>query len=71
HVLAALASQGIHCRRYFYPSLDELPYVVGRTCPHSRDAALRTLCLPLYPDLTPQDTDRITRALLAALDEYR
>ncbi|HMZ48113.1 MAG TPA: DegT/DnrJ/EryC1/StrS family aminotransferase [Flavobacteriales bacterium] len=68
HVLAALASQGIHCRRYFYPSLDELPYVVGRTCPHSRDAALRTLCLPLYPELAPRDTDRITGALLAALD---
>lgn len=68
HVLATLAAQGIHGRRYFHPSLDELPYVTAVPCPRSREAAQRTLCLPLYPELTPSDTERITSALLAALD---
>jgi len=68
HVLAELAAEGIHCRRYFYPSLDTLPYVDAAACPKSRDMAARTLCLPLYPELAPRDTDRITGALLAALD---
>jgi dTDP-4-amino-4,6-dideoxygalactose transaminase len=55
----ALTEQGIHPRRYFYPSLDELPYVTGNACPHSRSASERVLCLPLYNGLALEDVDRI------------
>ncbi|MEZ4757977.1 MAG: DegT/DnrJ/EryC1/StrS family aminotransferase, partial [Flavobacteriales bacterium] len=40
----ALMEQGIHPRRYFYPSLDALPYVNAAACPHSRSASERVLC---------------------------
>lgn len=55
----ALMEQGINPRRYFYPSLDELPYVNGSVCPHSRSASERVLCLPLYNGLTLEQVDRI------------
>ncbi len=67
HVLADLAGQGIHCRRYFYPSLDELPYVKSDPCPVSRDASMRVLCLPLYPELTGHEVERITSSIRRAL----
>jgi dTDP-4-amino-4,6-dideoxygalactose transaminase len=67
HVLAVLAGQGIHCRRYFHPSLDELPYVKNVPCPVSRVTSMRVLCLPLYPELTGHDVERITSAVRKAL----
>lgn len=46
-------------RRYFYPSLNKLPYVIGKDCPVSEDISKRVLCLPLYPDLPINDVERI------------
>lgn len=51
-------------RRYFYPSLNDLPYVDKSPCPVSEDTARRILCLPLYPDLREQEIDFIGRLLL-------
>lgn len=52
-------------RRYFYPSLDTLPYIVNsQICPISRDIASRIICLPLYHDLSFEEIDMIARILL-------
>lgn len=58
-VKAALEAEQIFPRRYFYPSLDTLPYVSAEACPVSRAVAERVLCLPLYPGLEVSDVDRI------------
>lgn len=47
-------------RRYFYPSLDTLDYVVIKhTCKYSRDIAERILCLPIFPDLEKKEQNKI------------
>lgn len=59
-VRGALAKEDIFPRRYFYPSLNTLPYTgQQQSCPISEDIALRVLCLPLYPDLAKADVERI------------
>ncbi len=45
----------VNPRRYFYPSLEDLPYINSENCPTARDLAKRVLCLPLYVDLTSQN----------------
>ena len=47
----ALNAQGIFPRRYFYPSLDQLPYVNSNHKAISTEISKRVLCLPLYTDL--------------------
>lgn len=49
--ISSLKKINIHPRRYFYPSLNTIPYVAGKKCPISESIASRILCLPLYPDL--------------------
>lgn len=47
-----LNSKNIFPRRYFYPSLDTLPYIEPKQrTPISRDISKRILCLPVYPGL--------------------
>ncbi|MDR2410766.1 MAG: DegT/DnrJ/EryC1/StrS family aminotransferase [Bacteroidales bacterium] len=58
-MLKALNEEGIFPRRYFYPSLNTLPYVTGDPCPLSEDIARRILCLPLYVDLTEEEINTI------------
>lgn len=70
HVQMSLAEQGIHCRRYFYPSLDELPYVKSKPCPVSRYTSMRVLCLPLYPELTSPEVEHIATTLSKAVDRH-
>lgn len=67
-VEASLNKIDIYPRRYFYPSLDTLEYVPqNQICPVSRDTADRILCLPIYPDLTLNDQNRIIKTTLEAL----
>lgn len=63
-VKKALEAEQIFPRRYFYPSLDTLPYVQADACPVSRSVADRVLCLPLYPGLAKHDTDRIAAVVV-------
>jgi dTDP-4-amino-4,6-dideoxygalactose transaminase len=63
----ALAGIKVFPRRYFFPSLNTLPYVPNSSCPVSEDMAERMLCLPLYPDLALPDVDRICACINAAL----
>ncbi len=61
-----LQALDIYCRRYFYPSLNTLPYVKdAASCPVSEDIASRILCLPLYPDLDP-DVVRVICEVIAS-----
>lgn len=47
-----LAKQDIFPRRYFYPSLNTLPYLSERyDCPVSQDICSRIACMPLYYEM--------------------
>jgi dTDP-4-amino-4,6-dideoxygalactose transaminase len=55
-----LSLQNINTRRYFYPSLNKLPYINSiNNCPVSEDIAKRVLSLPFYPQLTFEEVDWI------------
>lgn len=58
-VFKKLAENDIYARRYFYPSLNTLPYVEKQSCPISEDISTRIACLPLYPDLTNEEITKI------------
>lgn len=57
--IASLNKEQIFPRRYFYPSLNKLPYIQSGECKVSESIAKRILCLPLFKELQPQDQDRI------------
>ncbi|MBD1552149.1 DegT/DnrJ/EryC1/StrS family aminotransferase [Pseudomonas typographi] len=62
---AALQGRGINPRRYFYPSLDTLPYLQPqRPQAVSRDLAERVLCLPIYPGLAREVQETVVETLL-------
>jgi dTDP-4-amino-4,6-dideoxygalactose transaminase len=62
---ARLRAAGVHCRRYFYPLLCDLPMyrhlpsAAPERLPVARRAAACVLCLPIYPALADADVDRI------------
>ncbi len=66
---ALLSAYEIDTRRYFFPSLNHLPYLPGNAapCPVSEDAAVRVLCLPFYPQLDPAEVVRIAGLLRLAI----
>ncbi len=49
-----LNQNNIFPRRYFYPSLDSLPYIQDQICPVSRDISSKIMCLPLYYGVNPK-----------------
>ncbi|HCA08472.1 DegT/DnrJ/EryC1/StrS family aminotransferase [Chryseobacterium sp.] len=60
-----LDKQEIFTRRYFYPSLaSALPYLPKVELSITEDIAKRSLCLPLYYDLTFEEIDFISRVIL-------
>jgi len=58
-VEVALLKKDIIPRRYFYPSLNTIPYVKGKEMPISESIASRILCLPLYVGLTNTELELI------------
>ncbi len=54
----------IYPRRYFYPSLNTVPYSKGQPAPISESISRRVLCLPLYHELAEAEIDMISRILL-------
>ena len=63
-VFDRLNADDIFPRRYFYPSLNNLPYLQKSvSCPVSEDISSRIACLPLYPDLKDEDVTRIARII--------
>lgn len=63
-VESALKEDKIIPRRYFYPSLDTLPYTGGPAMNNSREIARRILCLPLYPGLKKSEQEKIINITL-------
>lgn len=51
-VQEALLQHHIFPRRYFYPALNQLPYVAYQAMPVAEDIASRVLCLPVYDGIT-------------------
>jgi dTDP-4-amino-4,6-dideoxygalactose transaminase len=63
-VKKGLEENKINARRYFYPSLNKLPFLhKSNTCPVSENMAARVLCLPLYPELTDNEIFGITNII--------
>lgn len=62
-VFDALKAYEIYPRRYFYPSLNKLPYVDAASCPISEDIASRIACLPLYVGLSDEDVKLICKII--------
>ncbi len=66
-----LKENNIWGRRYFYPLISEfpvyrgLPSADGKNLPVALRASRRVICLPLYPDMEPDDVYRVTRTLKA------
>ena len=58
-----LQKKGINTRRYFYPSLNNLPYHKGENCPVSEDISTRVLCLPLFTDLKKEEIKSIVNII--------
>ena len=65
-----LKQDGIFARRYFFPLLSglpmyrDLPSAAADRLPVANDAANRILCLPIFPDLSVEDQDRIISNLV-------
>lgn len=59
----AMNQEGIYPRRYFYPSLENLPYIQTKTCPIAHSIASRVMCLPLYVGLNKEDLKKIVSFL--------
>ncbi|MDC7999272.1 DegT/DnrJ/EryC1/StrS family aminotransferase [Gilvibacter sediminis] len=66
-VLEALKAAEIFPRRYFNPSLEDLPYIDSNNCPISRDIASRIACLPIYESLSIAEVEDICNRINAAL----
>lgn len=50
-------------RRYFYPSLNTLPYVNAKSMEISESTAARILCMPLYTGLRTSELELITSSI--------
>jgi len=69
-VLNHLAAHGVTARRYFAPALHTLAdyqYPGMAPCPVAADYASRTLCLPLYFDLTDSEIRYVCQLVLQSL----
>lgn len=63
-ILTALAAENIYPRRYFYPSLNKLPYLENnQNYPVSEDIASRIICLPFYPGITKAVMNKICEVI--------
>lgn len=66
--LATLARSNIHPRRYFYPSLNRVPYVNGGHCPVAEQAANTVLCLPMSGKVTSLVQQEIATAIASSIN---
>jgi dTDP-4-amino-4,6-dideoxygalactose transaminase len=64
-----LKLNGINARRYFYPLITDFPMyknkqMIRYDLPIAESMARNVLCLPIYPDLTFSDVERISSLIL-------
>jgi len=72
-VRQALLDNNIGPRRYFYPSLNTLPFLkpeLRRACPVSEDISSRVLCLPLYAGLQKKEVEKICSIIIGEVTGY-
>jgi dTDP-4-amino-4,6-dideoxygalactose transaminase len=64
-----LQKNGIYGRRYFYPLISQFPSYRGlpsakaQNLPVAEKVASQVICLPIYPDLEPQNVNRICKLI--------
>ncbi len=69
---ARLDAEGIKSRRYFFPLLSnlpmyrDLPSAAPERLPVANRAAAQVLCLPIFPELSHADQDRVVDAIRRA-----
>ena len=61
-----LNAKEIFPRRYFYPSLNKLPYLDRIRIDYAEKAARTVLCLPLYLDLRREEVEQIILIILSS-----
>jgi dTDP-4-amino-4,6-dideoxygalactose transaminase len=71
----SMAKEGIITRKYFYPLTAEFACVrekvTAERTPVAEKAAATVLCLPMYPDLTPSEIERVVTVLRQAMARSR
>lgn len=58
-----LNKENIFPRRYFYPSLNTVKYLNGKSMPISESISKRIVCLPLYTELKPKFVEKISKII--------
>lgn len=66
-----LAKNKINTRRYFYPSLNNLPYLKPTNCTISDSISKKVLCLPNYQYLTLEDIKKISQLVIQSFNNYQ
>ena len=66
-VLKVLGDNDIYPRRYFYPSLDTMPFINNQICNISRSISSRVLCMPIYESLTTKEVIKICKLLVSSI----
>lgn len=65
-----LRDNNIYARRYFYPLISDFPMYRGlpsaaqSNLPVASKAASEVICLPIYPDLTPEQIDSVIKIIV-------
>lgn len=68
----ALKEKSIFCRRYFYPLITHfetyrsLPSADPNNLPIATKVANKVLCLPIYPELSDEDVEKVVHSILTA-----
>ncbi len=67
-VKSEMNKHGINPRRYFFPSLDTLPYVSSQDLKHiSGNISKRIMCLPIYPGMGPDEVESVIKVIESCL----
>lgn len=63
-----LISNDIYPRRYFYPSLNKMPYIESNYhCPVSEDISKKVLALPLSSELSTAEVVKVSQIIIESL----
>ncbi len=67
-----LKAQSIFCRRYFYPLISQfetyssLPSAAAENLPIATSIASKVMCLPIYPELSTDDVNKVVNSIISA-----
>ncbi len=71
-IIDTLAAKDIHPRRYFYPALNNMPYIEDHiSMPIAESIAKRILCLPLYHELAATEIEMIVGEIKKVLKKEK